>query len=148
MKLLTAIFIVAFAGTALSLNPKQDLRSLYTIIISYNDIMLPHLKYDRTINDIHNPDVEAVLLGLIADLYAGLRAAINLVDKTETQNAGSISRACNWAGIKSDWAGFTGLLTDYETNPPQDMTDKQGRIDKALDYIRNMRSLATNCKIF
>jgi len=150
MKLLIAITVLVFAAgvstIAYSYDPTHDLRALFSIIISYDSIMEPHLKYDRTVDDINDPAVESVLLGLIVELYNGLNTTINLVDVTEQQNPGSMSPFCNWDGIKTAWFDFSQLLFNYKTNAPKAMPDKQGRIDRALSDLRSIKSYSQTCK--
>lgn len=149
MKILNfAVTVLAFAGTAYSYCAKEDLQSLYGIIISYDSILVPHLRSDRTIDDINDAAVESVLLGLIQQLYSGLNTTITLVDLTEAQNPGSISDLCNWNGIKSAFAEFSQLLFNYAKNPPQSMPDKQSRIDHAIEYLRTITNYSQFCKIF
>lgn len=148
MKLIIAITTLAFAASAYSYSAKQDLRSLFGIIIYYDSIIEPHLRYDRTVDDIDNATLETELLGLIAALYSGLNTTVGLVDLTETQNPGSMSKLCNWNGIKGAFAHFSQLLSDYETNPPQSMPDKQSRIDEGIADIRTITRYSQSCKIY
>lgn len=149
MKLLIALAIVAFAGTARSFSIKNDLRQLYTIVIAYNDILVPHLRYDRDIDDINDPTTKAELLGFIELLYQAIKPAHDLVNEIEADAPGSVPVACKWNEIESNWADFSNLLAYYGSDPPQTMDDKKARVDNAILCNSNISKIlsAPKCRL-